>query len=250
MEKQARSQTINNQFYDDLGEDWFNRYDHPIALLRAENELRIPWIKEEVKRHFSSATLLDIGCGAGILTNALSIEGHKVVGIDRSAPSLQIAKNSDQTKRVSYLEADATSLPFAASTFDVVTALDVLEHVEDPSSLIREASRVLKPEGLFFFHTFNRNFLSYLVIIKGVEWFVKNTPASMHCFNLFITPEELASFCGREHLEIRTWRGMRPKISPPFFKMLATRKVPNNLAFCFTSSLRTGYCGMAIKKIS
>ncbi|HEY4254745.1 MAG TPA: bifunctional 2-polyprenyl-6-hydroxyphenol methylase/3-demethylubiquinol 3-O-methyltransferase UbiG, partial [Chlamydiales bacterium] len=178
---------INNAFYDELGSEWLNRFDHPIALLRAENRTRVPWIVNEIgERVMGPAKVLDVGCGAGLLTNQLSLEGHTVSGVDLSDSSLEVAKRTDTTQNVQYLKANAYCLPFPNETFDVVSAMDVLEHVEEPNCLIAEASRVLKPNGVFFFHTFNRNLLSYLLIIKGVEWCVKNAPKNMHVYPLFI----------------------------------------------------------------
>ncbi len=245
MEKQARSKTINNEFYDDLAEGWYTSYDHPIALLRAENTLRVPWIIEQIGKN---KIVLDIGCGAGILTNALAQAGHTTFGIDLSANSLTIARKQDATHSVSYQVANAYSLPYPDHSFEVVCAMDILEHVEEPSLLISEASRVLKPGGLFFFHTFNRNLLSYLLVIKGVEWCVRNTPKNMHIYPLFIKPEELHELCLEKDLSIKKLLGFRPKIfSTPFLKMVFTRKVPPDFSFCFSKSLATGYCGYAQK---
>jgi 2-polyprenyl-6-hydroxyphenyl methylase/3-demethylubiquinone-9 3-methyltransferase len=126
--------------------------------------------------------------------------------------------------------------------------MDLLEHVEDPSKVIEEASRVLKPGGLFFFHTFNRNPLSYLLIIKGVDWFVRNAPKNMHVYRLFIKPKELKSFCLSQNLKVEHIFGMRPSFSSPaLFKMLLTGKVDSKFRFVFTPSLMTGYVGFAKK---
>jgi 2-polyprenyl-6-hydroxyphenyl methylase/3-demethylubiquinone-9 3-methyltransferase len=245
MERQASSKAINNDFYEELADQWYTASDHPIALLRAENAVRIPWILGEIGEN---KTVLDIGCGAGILTNALAEKGHTVSGIDLSESSLKVAEARDATKKVDYRAANAYSLPYPNQTFDVVCAMDVLEHVEEPALLISEASRVLKPGGLFFFHTFNRNFLSYLLIIKGVEWCVPNAPKNMHVYPLFIKPEELTEFCIDQDLRVKKMHGFRPQIfSRAFFKMLFTRKVPHNFGFCFSKSLATGYCGYAKK---
>jgi 2-polyprenyl-6-hydroxyphenyl methylase/3-demethylubiquinone-9 3-methyltransferase len=245
MEKQTSNQTINNDFYEELAERWYTASDHPIALLRAENAVRVPWILSEIGEN---KTVLDIGCGAGILANALSKEGHTVYGIDLSPSSLSVAKNHDATKRVSYEVANAYALPYADQMFDVVCAMDVLEHVEEPSLLVSEASRVLKPGGLFFFHTFNRNFLSYMLIIKGVEWCVPNAPKNMHVYPLFIKPVELKEICETKDLEVVNLRGFSPQIlSIPFWKMLFKRKVPDDFTFRFSKSLATGYCGIAKK---
>ena len=243
---------INNDFYEELADRWHTAYDHPVALLRAENAVRTPWIIAELKKQLpSSKRILDAGCGAGLLANALALEGHKVSGIDLSESSLEVAKKYDRTGLVDYRTANAYSLPYPANTFDAVCAMDVLEHVENPGRLVSEASRVLKPGGLFFYHTFNRNLLSYLVIIKGVEWCVRNTPKNMHVYPLFIKPNELASLCERHHLEPRTQIGLRPKfLTRPFFQMVFTRKVPKHFRFCFSKSLATGYCGIAQKSMS
>lgn len=245
MEREASP--INNDFYEELEEHWYTAFDHPVALLRAENAVRIPWIREEIAAHLPSK-VLDIGCGAGLLTNALASAGHQVTGIDLSPASLEIAKKHDTTRQVDYQIANAYSLPFPDNHFDTVCAMDVLEHVEDPGLLIAEASRVLKPNGLFFFHTFNRNPLSYLFIIKGVEWFVHNTPKNMHVYPLFIKPDELNELCQIYSLKITQWRGLKPLFNRPFFQMLFTRKVPKNFSFHFTKSLLTGYCGIAKKE--
>jgi 2-polyprenyl-6-hydroxyphenyl methylase/3-demethylubiquinone-9 3-methyltransferase len=246
MEKQTSHQTINNEFYEELKERWYTASDHPIALLRAENAVRIPWILRHIGQH---QTVLDIGCGAGILTNALSKEGHKVSGIDLSKTSLEIAKQYDETQQVDYQLATAYSLPFEDEVFDVVCAMDVLEHLEDPALLISEASRVLKPGGKFFFHTFNRNLLSFLLIIKGVDWCVPNAPKNMHIYPLFIKPDELEELCLNQDLQIVNIAGFTPKIfSFAFFKMLFTRKIPDNFTFRFSKRLTTGYCGYANKR--
>jgi 2-polyprenyl-6-hydroxyphenyl methylase/3-demethylubiquinone-9 3-methyltransferase len=126
--------------------------------------------------------------------------------------------------------------------------MDVLEHVEEPSLLISEAARVLRPGGLFFFHTFNRNFLSYLLVIKGVEWCVPNAPKNMHVYPLFIKPAELEEICLNRNLQIIQMQGFIPKIfSRSLWQMLVKRKVPQSFSFRFSKSLTTGYCGYAQK---
>ena len=248
MERQAGPATINNAFYDHLRDDWYTALNHPIALLRAENKVRNPWIANEIRKRFNGpVSLLDIGCGAGLLTNALALIGHHVSGIDLSPESLKIAKERDTTKTVHYETANAYQLPFQDSSFDVICAMDILEHVENPGKLIEEASRSLKKGGLFFFHTFNRNLFSYVVVIKGVDWCVQNAPKNMHVYPLFIKPKELEALCQSHHLEVESMVGLRPCLTLPFFRMLLTRKVPSDFSFCFSKNLSTGYCGMAKK---
>jgi 2-polyprenyl-6-hydroxyphenyl methylase/3-demethylubiquinone-9 3-methyltransferase len=242
-----RKKTINNSFYDQLGEDWYSGVDHPIALLRAENALRIPWIAKTIS---PLSCVLDIGCGAGFLTNALAQAGHRVSGIDLSQKSLEIAERHDSTRSVDYREASAYTLPYLDETFDAVCAMDVLEHVEDPRRLIEEASRVLKPKGLFFFHTFNRNLLSYLLVIKGVDWCVPNAPKNMHVYHLFIKPKELEEMCETNRLAFQALLGFEPRFSKPLWKMVLQRRVPPDFSFKFSISLKTGYCGFAKKHVN
>lgn len=248
-EERGDEALINNAFYNDLGRQWYESYDHPVALLRAENTVRAPWVLEVIeKTKQNTASILDIGCGAGFLTNALAKKGHKVMGIDVSEKSLEIAKQFDVTQSVEYLYANAYSLPFEDHSYDIVCAMDVLEHIEFPDRLIQEASRVLKPGGLFFFHTFNRNFLSYLVIIKGVEWCVQNAPKNMHVYHLFIKPYELEEILQKSNLSIEKIQGLRPKFfTRAFWRMLMTRTIDPSFSFTFSKSLATGYCGYGVK---
>lgn len=242
---------INNDFYDTLKEDWYTATDHPIALLRRENAARIPWISEEIKREGknSDSHVLDIGCGGGFLTNELGLQGYSVTGIDLSESSLAIARKYDVTKKVNYLKADAYSLPFPDQSFDVVCAMDILEHVDNPQQLIKEASRVLRPGGLFFFHTFNRNLLSYILIIKGVDWFVSNAPKNMHVYPLFIKPKELRGMLEAQGLQTKKMLGFVPDFfTMAFWKLLMTRRVPKDFKFRFCKNLFTGYCGVAFKQ--
>lgn len=247
MEGRKNQIPINNAFYDDLHEMWIDSADHPVALLRAENALRNPWIQGILAKQFPyPCKVLDIGCGGGYLTNFLAKKGHFVSGVDLSEQSLGVAKKHDETKSVEYRRASAYELPFSDGIFDVVCAMDLLEHVEKPAIVITEAARVLKKGGLFFFHTFNRNFLSYFMVIKGVEWCFANAPRNMHVYPLFIKPEELKSLCENRGLQVKEIRGVRPDFSSSaFWKMVLTKTVAEDFHFVFTRSLRTGYSGYA-----
>ena len=114
--------------------------------------------------------------------------------------------------------------------------------------MIREASRVLRPNGRFFFHTFNRNLVAFLVVIKGVEWFVKNTPADLHVLRLFLKPSEVRAFCERAALVVSELHGSAPVFfSRAFFCMLLTGSVPEDFRFRFTRSTLVAYTGYAVK---
>ena len=246
MANASYGDAINNACYDTLGDRWYTADDDPIALLRAESRFRNPWIAGRLSERFGRARVLDVGCGGGFLSNALGREGHDVIGLDASAQSLAIARAHDETGRVTYVRGDALHVPFEDASFDAVCAMDFLEHVDDPSRVVAEAARVLRPGGLFFFHTFNRNPLAWLVVIKGVEWFVRNAPPKMHILRFFVKPEELRSMCARQALTITELNGSAPAVfSVPFWRMLATGRVAPNFRFVHTASLAIAYSGVA-----
>lgn len=240
---------IDNSIYNSLGERWYTAWDDPVALLRAENKLKVPWISERIAQsQIPNPHILDVGCGAGFLCNELVKRNYKLTGVDISEESLIIAKKYDQTQRVNYVFGDAYQLPFSDSSFEVITCLDFLEHVENPAEVIKEISRVLKPGGLFFFHTFNRNIISWLLVIKAVEFFIKNTPKNMHVIDLFIRPDEMVNFCNNQNMEVKEMIGLRPLFSTIPISSYFSGIVPESLSFTLTRSLLLSYMGMAQKK--
>ncbi|HVW26044.1 MAG TPA: bifunctional 2-polyprenyl-6-hydroxyphenol methylase/3-demethylubiquinol 3-O-methyltransferase UbiG [Polyangiaceae bacterium] len=252
MEANLTRPLVNDDFHGTLGERWYDAEEAPVAFLRAESRLRNPWIAQTIAARFPgrACAVLDVGCGAGFLANYLSGLGHLVTGLDTAEASLRVAHAHDTSGKVDYRLGDALALPFGPAAFDVVCAVDVLDHVEAPALLVSEASRVLAAGGLFFFHTFNRNLLSWLVVIKGVEWFVKDTPLHLHVLRLFSTPEELRRACNAAGLEIMELFGTRPKLDMAFARMLKSGMVPREFAFTRTRSTRLAYTGFARKGVA
>ncbi|CAN5713594.1 hypothetical protein BH10BDE1_BH10BDE1_03500 [soil metagenome] len=241
---------VNNAIYELYGDRWYTADDDPVALLRAESRAKTPWILNQIRKFKSvdsSTTVLDVGCGAGFLSNELAKNNLSVTGVDLSPESLKVAEAHDETKSVRYHTADAAKLPFGDASFDVVTALDFLEHVENPAEIIKEFSRVLKPGGLFIFHTFNRNWLAYLVVIKFVEWFVRNTPKHMHILRLFIKPRELQQYCVDARMHPGEIVGLKPVFSSIPIRNVFTGIVPKGMRFEIVKSLLLSYMGLAIK---
>ncbi len=242
---------VNNSVYETYGDRWYTADDDPVALLRAESKTKTPWILAQIEKYFSITTsthVLDVGCGGGFLSNAMAAQGLKVTGIDLSSESLRVAAKYDRTLSVHYQVADAYQLPFADQSFEVVTAMDFLEHVDRPAAVIREISRVLKPNGLFIFHTFNRNPVAHLVVIKFVEWLVKNTPKNLHVIKLFIKPSELTQYCREADLIVEKMIGIKPVVTTIGFANLFSGVVPKTLRFELTPSLLISYMGISVKK--
>lgn len=234
---------INNEWYADLGERWYRATDTPIALLRAESRQRNPWIAAAIGAE--PRRVLDLGCGAGFLSNYLAANGHSVTGVDTTPENLVVARAHDATRTATYELGDACALPYPDESFDVVCAMDLIEHVPDPARLVAEASRVLAPGGRFFFHTFNRTWLANVIVIKGVAWFVKNTPDDLHVIELFRSPAEVDAMCRAHHLEIVELHGSRPRFRWPLWRMLLTGHVGEDFEFTFTRSTAIGYTAIA-----
>lgn len=246
----SENREVNNAFYDSLKERWYTADDDPVALLRAESRLRNPWVLETLSGRIGKGChrVLDVGCGGGFLSNPLARAGHIVHGIDLSEESLRIARQVDRTRTVEYRKMDATRLGYRDASFDAVCAMDFLEHVENPLRVIGECERVLRPGGIFLFYTFNRNWLSWLLAIKCVEWFVRNTPERMHIYRYFIRPDELSSMCAARGLKVERMNGVGPELlSAAIPRLLWSGRVPASFRFKFTRSKLVGYCGVASK---
>jgi 2-polyprenyl-6-hydroxyphenyl methylase/3-demethylubiquinone-9 3-methyltransferase len=239
---------INNKIYDELGNDWYESKTNPVALLRSESKEKIKFVESFLTQ--KNLKMIDVGCGAGFVANYFSNQGHDVTGVDLSEESLAVAKNYDQSGRCHYVAANAYQLPFPDQSFDVCICFDFLEHVEEPEKAVAEISRVLKPGGQFFYHTFNQNWLAWLVIIKGVEWFVPNTPANMHVLKLFIKPQVLQKQLERNGFTVNTVVGLRPLLNSSFWKLIFKGEIDDDFHFRKTNSLLLSYLGFATKKWS
>jgi len=217
---------------------------------KTEPKIVSPGPKATIEKELlaKNISILDVGCGGGFISNGLAKLGLDVVGLDASEESLSIARKNDSTGTVDYLRGDANQLCISDQQFDVVLAMDFLEHVERPDQIIGEISRVLKPGGLFFFHTFNRNPLSHLINIKLVEWMVNNTPKNLHVPELFIKPVELRNYCSSVQLDVEDMRGLKPVIwGQAMLHALLTGQINDDFRFEFTDSLLLSYSGYARK---
>ena len=173
------------------------------------NPLRVNYISQHI--NLAEKRVLDIGCGGGILAEALAHHGATVTAIDKAEASLSVAKLHllESQLDISYL--DSTAEEFAEAQpaqFDVVTCLEMLEHVPDPSSVVAACQRLVKPGGLVFFSTINRNPKSYLFAIIGAEYLLNLLPRGTHDYSKLIKPSELATWSRQAHLTLRDQVGM------------------------------------------
>jgi 2-polyprenyl-6-hydroxyphenyl methylase/3-demethylubiquinone-9 3-methyltransferase len=236
---------INNEFYKLLGERWHTAQGDAVALLRRENEAKSPWVREKIRRfHGDRAAVLDVGCGGGFLTLALLREGHQVTGLDVCESVMASGRARDTEKRARWIVGDALALPLPDASFDVVCMMDVLEHVERPRDAVREALRVLKPQGSFLFHTFNRTWLSWLVAAKGLEWFIRDSPAHVHDWAMFVRPAELQGWLSAGGFAVEELRGIHPRIRS-VLRLVLSRRVPADFHFVLGGGLQVGYLGCA-----
>ncbi|MBC7661733.1 MAG: 3-demethylubiquinone-9 3-O-methyltransferase [Chitinophagaceae bacterium] len=243
--------TINNAFYDDLDERWYNDDGHIIGLLKAESRLKTIYVRDVFAREgvSSDAKVLDVGCGAGLISNKLAVDGYHMHGVDQSASSIAVAlRHAPAGSKVDYVAGSAFELPYADGTFDAVMLLDFLEHVNEPALAILEASRVLKPGGIMLFYTFNRTFIAGLLAVKAVEFIARDCPKNFHLLSMFIKPSELKDMLKSAKLETKEFRGLRPVIFHwPFFASIFARKVHKDFDFTFTKDLNLGYMGFGKK---
>jgi len=173
------------------------------------NPLRLDWIDRLAK--LSGKSALDIGCGGGILTEAMVRRGAKVKGIDLSDKALKVAQLHlhESALAVDYEAVSAEDLAAReAGRYDVVTCMELLEHVPDPASTVRACAELARAGGEVFFSTINRNLKSYVFAVIGAEYVLKLLPKGTHDYLKFIKPSELARHCRDAGLEVREIIGM------------------------------------------
>ena len=196
--------------FSDLAHHWWD-IESDFRPLHQINPLRLDWINRHAP--LNGKYVLDVGCGGGILSDSMARVGATVLGIDLASKALKVAQLhalEAGTENVAYrevtVEALATETP---ASFDVVTCMEMLEHVPDPGSIVTACAGLSKPGGWVFFSTLNRNAKAFVQAIIGAEHVLGLLPKGTHTFAKFIRPSELAQWCRNAGLEVADTRGIQ-----------------------------------------
>lgn len=194
--------------FGDLAHRWWDP-NSEFKPLHDINPLRLGWIERCIG--LKGKRVLDVGCGGGLLTEGMAALGAQVTGIDLSEKPLGVARLHlfESGLQVDYRQVSAEALAAEApASLDVVTCLEVLEHVPDPASTVRACATMVKPGGQVFFSTINRNPKAYLFAVIGAEYILNLLPKGMHDYEKFLRPAELSRFCREAGLGVDEIVGM------------------------------------------
>ncbi|WP_136246657.1 bifunctional 2-polyprenyl-6-hydroxyphenol methylase/3-demethylubiquinol 3-O-methyltransferase UbiG [Halomonas borealis] len=197
------------------------------------NPLRLDFI--DARSGLAGRRVLDVGCGGGILAEAMAHRGAEVTGIDMGEAPLAVARlHAEETgATVDYRQVSVEAMAEAhAGEFDVVTCLEMLEHVPDPASVIRACTRLVKPGGQVFFSTINRNPKAYALAIVGAEYLLRMLPRGTHDYAKFIRPSELATWCREAELTVCEQSGLTYQPLTRRYRLSATDVSVNYLMYC------------------
>ena len=209
MKTQSNVDAAEVAKFSELAHRWWDQ-ESEFKPLHQINPLRLSWIQETVS--LAGKRVLDVGCGGGILSDAMARAGANVLGIDMSAKALGVAQLHAlevQTQGIGFREITAEDLADEQpGQFDVVTCMEMLEHVPDPASVVQACAKLVKPGGHVFFSTINRNPKAFMLAIVGAEYVLGMLPKGTHEFAKFIKPSELAGFCRQADLVVERMRGL------------------------------------------
>ena len=195
--------------FSELAHRWWDT-ESEFRPLHQINPLRLNWI--DSLSPLKGLRALDVGCGGGILSDSMARKGAEVIGIDLATKALRVAQLhalEASTTGVTYREISAETMAEEQPvSFDVVTCMEMLEHVPDPASVVKACSQLVKPGGWVFFSTINRNTKAFMMAIVGAEYVLQMIPKGTHEYAKLIKPSELAGYCREAGLELTHTRGL------------------------------------------
>lgn len=218
--------------FEDLAHRWWD-LDSEFKPLHDINPLRLNYIDERVQ--LAGKKVLDVGCGGGILSESMAVRGATVKGIDMGEAPLSVAKlhSLEAGVEIDYQKITVEDLAKEeAGQYDVVTCLEMLEHVPDPSSVIAACARLVKDDGQVFFSTINRNPKAFMLAIVGAEYILNMLPKGTHEYKKFIRPSELDSWARQAELSLNGMTGMT--YNPIFQSYSLGKDVDVNYLMYFT----------------
>jgi 2-polyprenyl-6-hydroxyphenyl methylase/3-demethylubiquinone-9 3-methyltransferase len=223
--------------FDGLAAQWWDAKG-PMRPLHMMNPVRSAWVLDRIRHKYGTTQvkLLDVGCGAGLLSESLAKAGAQVLGLDAAAQAIAAAQAhaAGQGLNLAYRAGTAEELVAEGAKFPVITALEVIEHVADPASFLATLAALMEPGGLLFLSTLNRTPQSFLTAKLGAEYLLRLLPIGTHHWRQFITPAELAAQCRAAGLRLSDTAGMS------FSPLAGTFRISRNTSINYIAMAQAG----------